>query len=304
MAPRGPVIKRIEELRRHVSLVRIAKDTGIPISTIQNWFTKEHKGEGKWVHRTYYDRIMAYELPLGIMTPDERIRGAQRIYRGLAVRGFTAQIICESLDISAGALKNVVCDGAKTHHTISPDTYDELVKVACKLETQDPHDLIPGKGPNVIRGKARAQGWIDIGAWDLDTVHRADALPDATGLCGRLTGALIHLREGQPLCAACQARADNPRNVVDIYKLYGVHKLGKSHVESAQLLGIDKDLYSQYAQYLRREERRTHALSSLDKLALTAYCDFCRETVKLYRHNASKFVCSNAVKDYRKEKGL
>lgn len=150
---------------------------------------------------------------------------------------------------------------------------------------------------------AKTRNWAPPGAWDDDTIDNPNAYPEFTGRCSTLAGAFIHLRAGTPICERCAKCVENKKNVVDVYKFHEVYQLGKSHAESAQLLGISRDLYNQYAQYLRTEERKVHSLSMVDKLAMTGYCDACRDQVQVYK-SGSKLVCANAVRKYRKEKGL
>lgn len=303
MVPKQPVMDRLAEIMRYVPLAQLADRINVPLVTLYNWRTHD----AATVHRMYADRVMAYQLEGDATSSTERIRGSQRIYRGLACRGFGMRLICDMTGMSDSNFKNIVCDGPHTKRGIGPEAYRELVRVAGKLETQNPYDLAAtSKSVNVVKGKAKGSGWIDIGAWDLDTVHRADAQPDITGQCGRMAGVLIHLRQGEDLCPRCVYVTKNPHghNKIDPFKLHELTSDGsRTHAEIAQLLGVTKDLVSQYAQYLSTEERRVHSLSMVDKTAKIAYCDFCRDQVPLYVSTGSKLVCSNGVKKHREEKG-
>lgn len=296
MVPKGPVMDRIAYLMDYVSLVQLSEETSIPLDTLYSWRTRSNDGV---VHRMYAERVMAYELPADATTHVERVRGAQRIYRGLARRGFGMQTICDMIGLKVCSLKNVVCEGTSTKKSFGPELYRELLLVAAKLETQSPYDLTPlAKGVNVTKGKAKSYGWIDIGAWDLDTVHRADARPDITGQCGKMPGVLIHLREDQPLCDACVYVTTDPHghNKIDPFKLYELYCQGLVQAELAQLLGVTRELVSQYGQYLTKEERRYHTLSMVDKTAMTAYCDLCLCTVQIYNGTGSRVICANGVR--------
>ncbi|CAL9665813.1 hypothetical protein SUDANB145_07390 (plasmid) [Streptomyces sp. enrichment culture] len=54
------------------------------------------------------------------------------------------------------------------------------------------------------RARAHAARWAPAAAWDDDTIDDPDAIPQWTGHCGTVRGALIHERDGLPLCPPCQ----------------------------------------------------------------------------------------------------
>jgi hypothetical protein len=54
------------------------------------------------------------------------------------------------------------------------------------------------------RARAAAEGWAPAAAWDDDLIDDPDAIPQWTGHCGTVRGALIHERDHLPLCPPCK----------------------------------------------------------------------------------------------------
>lgn len=207
MVPKAPILDRVNELERYITLVELAEAISVPLETLYNW---RHKGRCGTVHRAYAQRVMAYQLDDDATTAVERVRGTQRIYRGLAVRGWNMDTICDQIGVKACGLKNVVSDGQRSKRGISKRAYAELKRIAGKLELQDPYDVLPAKSVNIVKGKART--WVDIGAWDMDTVHLEHIKPDVTGACGTMAGYYLHRNHDIPMCSQCNtARAINRR---------------------------------------------------------------------------------------------
>jgi hypothetical protein len=301
LVPLAPVYKKLRQLEPYAPLVRVAKDCGIPEDTMRRWMYKGARDRKAKCYRYYAQRIMAYELPETATTSTQRILGAQRMYLGVAVRGWPMRYICELISLDYDGFRNIVCDGPRVKRGFSPEAYAELRRVVEKLETQDPADVLTGKGPAVLRGKARAQGWADIGAWDLDTVHLESSRPDFTGHCGTLSGFIIHLREGQDPCERCAEQQSGERaSALDPYKLKALVEEGAStHGEMAEVLGVSRDLVSKYA-VLLDGGRKVHALSNKNALTLRGDCEICGPGVQLYR-SGPRHVCANSVRQYRDE---
>lgn len=303
LVPLAPVVKKLWELEPYVPLVRIAKDCGVPEDTMRRWTYKARRNPKAKCHRMYADRIMAYEMPDTATTSGQRILGAKRMTRGLAVRGFSAPYVCTLLGMDYDGFRNIVCDGPRVKRGFSSAAYTELRRIVEKLETQDPYDVLPTRGVNVTKGKARAAGWVDIGAWDLDTVHLEKSRPDFTGHCGTLSGFIIHLREEQDPCGRCAEQQGRERaSAVDPYKLKAlIEDESKTHREIAELLGVSKDLVSKYAMILGGG-RKVHSLSNRNTVALQADCEICGPGVQLYR-SGPRYVCANSVRQYREIHG-
>ncbi|MFJ5915002.1 hypothetical protein ACIQFW_04285 [Streptomyces ardesiacus] len=53
------------------------------------------------------------------------------------------------------------------------------------------------------RERAWTAGWAPPAAWDDDTIDDPQAIPQWTGYCGTVRGALAHERDGIPLCPPC-----------------------------------------------------------------------------------------------------
>lgn len=54
------------------------------------------------------------------------------------------------------------------------------------------------------RERAAAARWAPPAAWDDDTIDDPAAIPQWTGYCGTVRGALAHERDGLPLCPPCE----------------------------------------------------------------------------------------------------
>lgn len=299
---------KVRELnKRGMSILQMAEQTGLSTT----FFSDRLNGRVKGTRRSAYDIVMRMHYEDTIRRPGMRVAGAKidgtgtrRRLQALLRIGFSGLFLGPLMDCSQQRI-SVIVNGESFVYGYTAVRVRELYD---KYNMVDPRDL--GVSELAYRrtiSSATRRGFAPPGAWDDETIDDPEAHAEWTGQCGRMAGVLIHLREGQfGLCDPCIRVTENVHgnNKVDPYRLYEINQLGKSHAESAQLLGISKDLYSQYAQYLRAEERRIHTLSMVDKTAMIGYCDACRETVKLYASTGTKVVCSNGVKKYRGEKGI
>jgi hypothetical protein len=296
----GPARQRIIIWRQKgIVLKTISERTGVTAWQIQNIET----GRTGQIRTTTHAQIMSARFTREDVSKFSAV-GTRRRLCALAAVGFSTASIAQISGIDRQILNRIQVGKEGQEFTTrrlglaTREAYEKYGNV-------DPLEIgQTQQAKSYVTGRAFRNGWAPPHCWDEDTIDDPSAYPEWTGKCGQLAGALIHLRENQPICQRCMRSVENKKNVMDVYKLYEVYQLGLTSAESAQLLGISKDLYNQYGQYLRPEERRVHTLSSLDKTARTAYCDACRCVVQVYQHNPSKFTCSNAVKTYRKEKGL
>lgn len=301
LVPLAPVVKRLRELEPYVPLVQVARDCGVPEDTMRRWVYKSPRKKDAKCHRMYADRIMAYELPEEATTSAQRILGAQRMTRGIARRGFSAPYVCSLMGMDYDGFRNIVCDAPRVKRGFSAAAYAELKRVVSKLETQDPYDVLPARNVNTVKGKARSAGWVDIGAWDLETIHLEKSRPDFTGHCGTLSGFVIHLREGEQPCDRCFEQNNGERaSAVDPYRLKELIEAGdKTHREIAEALGVSKDLVSKYAMILGGG-RKVHAISYRNSFTMRGDCEICGPGVQLYR-SGQRLQCAEAVRNYREE---
>jgi hypothetical protein len=111
--------------------------------------------------------------------------------------------------------------------------------------------------------------------WDDDTIDDPNAVPEYTGRCGSIVGALIHLRESIPMCPPCEQSIDNKRKI-DPYVVHEMNNEGKSAREIAAHFGVSKDSIHQYTSILNRGKR--HELTEVSTLEMRAVCELCGPT--------------------------
>lgn len=290
---------------RGMSITQMSEQTGLSLT----FFSDRINGRAQGTKRWCYDIAMKMYFEPATRRDDCRVSGAKmpdtgtrRRLQALLRMGFSTVFLAPLMGCSQQRV-NYLVNGYGRY--VYGQTFTKVVELYDKYALVNPLDL--GISSNSVKRAISAaikNDYAPPGAWDDDTIDDPNAYPELTGYCGKLAGAFIHLRTDTRICDRCMHSVENKKNVVDVYKFYEIYKEGHSHTEAAQLLGISKDLYSQYAQYLRPEERKVHYLSSMDKTAATAYCDACRDRVPTYRKGESGYVCANGVRKYREGKGL
>ncbi len=200
------VSAHITHLRSRLSLTEIAIRAGVPVGTVQSHAdTGRHRGSP--IRPWSAEKILAVRFRPDDLTSDERLLGAQRMFRGLQVLGFTSSLIGVEMGIvvyGTGQPNSLI---NMNHGKFRPGAhyYEKLLRVAQKFETVNPLDLgATSRGVGSCRTKARNAGWAPIGAWDYETVHLAESFADWTGECGTSEGYGIHRRREIPLCDPCR----------------------------------------------------------------------------------------------------
>jgi hypothetical protein len=208
-----PAQYHIAYLRTRLTNLEIARRCGIvngrdvPEGTIQrhtDWFRKDFPAQ---MRPELSAAILRIRFGADDLTRDERRRGAVRVLSGLMSLGFNTYVIGDALGLkpaahgSPNSLPNVLTG----RYVPGPEMYAKLLHVAEKLETVNPLDLgMTQKGVTSVRTRMRLRGAAPVTAWDYDTVHLPDSIPDWTGECGSLAGWRIHKRDDIPMCEACR----------------------------------------------------------------------------------------------------
>jgi hypothetical protein len=316
MVEREATVKHLKALRAAgVPYTQIAARTNIPLNTIYNLNHKAAKRPGM-IHRFYAERILAIEIPKD-HTPQteqqkQRIVGTGRILRGLNYRGWPLGYVAKEVGTTEGNFKSFTSDHVTTKRGISDEMYAQLVQVAGKLESLDPTDHIEKRVVMCVMSKARAKGWYDISAWDMDTVHLPKSKPDETGQCGKVTGSLIHRREGTRVCPRCHEAEQCSDLDIDAFYAAVVSGQFDQNKHLARAFNISEQLSSKYAGVALGANRRDlwHILTEINEDTMRARCSRCNDYVQIYRSgNPNRrrlnvaYQCKNKVMEYRAQNG-
>lgn len=127
--------------------------------------------------------------------------GTARRLQALTVVGWPAARLSRETGVSLYRL------GRLLEGTLAAVTVDEARAVAVVYERFGA--VSPGLhgvshiAARAARDRAAAARWAPPAAWDEDTVDDPEAIPQWTGFCGSVRGALAHERDGIPLCPPC-----------------------------------------------------------------------------------------------------
>jgi hypothetical protein len=200
----APVVAHLRYLHREcgVLLSHISRETGVTYYKVRG-IQGQYGGKYRKVRKEDAAALMAYQPPSSRIPPGpERVVGAKRILRGLACAGFTSKVLAEMV----GRATHTMDNWRMGYQHIDPEIYQRIVAVGQKLEGVKPEDMgIKPSTASQVRSRAKTIGYIPLGYWDWDTIHRPDAFPDLTGSCGTPSGATAHTRQGIPVCEPCRA---------------------------------------------------------------------------------------------------
>lgn len=211
MVSAEPVQRHLEYLTTRLTEAEISRRSGVPAGTLHSHL----HGEYPRIRREIAAKLLAVRFGPEDLTPEERVRGAKRIYQGLIAMGFTTVLMSQTMGLSVGhkehkisSLPNINLD----RFIPSKELYRDMIRMSEKLECTHPSEygILP-RAYNGNKAKARHKGWAPVTAWDYETIHEADAWPDWTGCCGEPKGWQAHMRIRTPVCPRCKAAkaADN-----------------------------------------------------------------------------------------------
>lgn len=200
-----PVRAHIAKLRERLTIEEIATRAGVPDGTVQSHTPNGANASGE-IRPENARAILSVRVGPGDLSPAERLLGAQRMLQGLMRAGFNTQTTAEAMELRSAfspqrvnSLPNIL----QGSYTPGAEVYARLLRVAQKFETVNPMDL--GQSQRSVNSvKYRGVRFAPLSAWDYDTIHLPESLPDWTGECGSVQGYRIHKREKIPVCEACR----------------------------------------------------------------------------------------------------
>ncbi|MFD6740741.1 hypothetical protein ACWHA6_37965 [Streptomyces anthocyanicus] len=128
--------------------------------------------------------------------------GTVRRLQALAVSGWPVSRLCRETGLSPYRVDRLLMGVTRA---VSVDDARAVAVVYERLGAASPGlcgvSHIAARG---ARERAAAARWAPPAAWDDDTIDDPQAIPQWTGYCGTVRGALAHERDGLPLCPPCE----------------------------------------------------------------------------------------------------
>lgn len=256
--------------------------------------------EMKTMSRRNYDRVMAVEPRIegSAWLP---VLGTRRRLQGLMYRGFSARFLAAELSIkNAANLLLRARPGGQPY--VSHEFARRVEALTSKLGTADPLDFGSNRHRmSRTRNTVVRWGGVPLSAWD--DIDDPDELPDMTGSCGTLAGALAHAREGLALCPRCQRFGEQAQAVSEAYS--------PGEGESARLaehFGVSVPTARKWIIALTGQEVSKHIISEVHAGTQTGWCAAHEARVPLFKHRSSPghpspYVCAEQVREYRAKNG-
>lgn len=267
---------------RGMTTVQIAERARCESSTVANLISGSRgpaRGQVMSIRIDTFTSLMKVQFeesstPLGArMDPT----GTRRRLQALQADGFSLTLIAELLGQAKSSIGKM-CKGDKAVHFVHFKTYQAVDETFRKLSGTRPEDY--GQTAYQIgraKGAARRNGFAPSHCWDEDTMDDPAALPEWTGECGTIEGALIHLRDNVPMCDRCATG----RRKVDPYRLFEMFQQGNtSPFIVGRVFDIEKDQAARYMALLSAHKPR-HILSNVNKFEMRGYCHGCEDIVDL-----------------------
>ncbi|WP_121711607.1 hypothetical protein [Streptomyces sp. E5N91] len=128
--------------------------------------------------------------------------GTARRLQALTVMGWPASRLCRETGLTPHRLVPLLKDTAQA---VTGEEARTVAAVYARLSAVSPGlSGVSHIAARAARERAAAALWAAPACWDDDTIDDPDAIPQWTGYCGTVRGALAHERDGLPLCPPCE----------------------------------------------------------------------------------------------------
>jgi len=208
------------------------------IDVTRDALSRQIRLDAPGMNRTTYEKVRKLRfVDDGNLSARAPLLGTQRRAQALRADGFTYIWLCTQLGHPKNSpwLQRIIT-GRK-----EPGKLVHFVIAKSARDIEALYDKLSGEHGKRYSVKRSAQlGYAPSHCWDSDTIDDPQALPEWTGKCGTPDGALVHEREGIPVCQPCLVAARTDR-VFDGEKLRTLrvrHGLSQRALEAK--LGLTK----------------------------------------------------------------